>query len=299
MLAHVPGQRAHDRPEVGTRVFKLKLTELLEDLTKNKIFGESRTVVYVIEFQKRGLPHAHILLWLEDHCKCRTLGEIDDIISAELPSSTNDPAGYKAVTDYMLHGPCGKDARYAPSKFPPSAQSEQVTLRDSECLSALLEREGINVTMFTDWFALNERYPPTRARTYAEIPQYYVWYERLKMWKPQKQKKCIGRIVYSTPASGERYFLRMLLNVVRGPLNLDELLTVNKRVCSTLKEECFAYGLLNDDREWTRAIQEASVWALGPQLRDLFVTILLFCDVIRPLKLWEKPEKFYQKTFFT
>ncbi|GJQ94209.1 hypothetical protein Tco_0005348 [Tanacetum coccineum] len=29
MLACVPGQRAHDRPRVGTRVFKLKLTELL------------------------------------------------------------------------------------------------------------------------------------------------------------------------------------------------------------------------------------------------------------------------------
>ncbi|GJS01305.1 retrotransposon protein, putative, ty1-copia subclass [Tanacetum coccineum] len=94
MLTHVPGQRAHDRPEVGTNVFKLKLTELLEDLTKNKIFGESRAVVYVIKFQKRGLPHAHILLWLEDHCKCRTPGEIDDIISAELPSPMDDPAGY-------------------------------------------------------------------------------------------------------------------------------------------------------------------------------------------------------------
>nr|GEW25468.1 ATP-dependent DNA helicase PIF1-like [Tanacetum cinerariifolium] len=145
MLAHVPGQRTHDRPEVGTRVFKLKLTELLEDLTKNKIFGESR----------------------------RTPEEIDDIISAELPSPTDDPTGYKAVTNYMLHGPCGKDAR-----------------------------EGINIIMSTDWFALNERHPPARARTYAKIPHYYVCYERLKMWKPQKQRKCIGRIVYSTPASG-------------------------------------------------------------------------------------------------
>nr|GEU98277.1 helicase [Tanacetum cinerariifolium] len=46
--------RAHDRPEIGTRVFKLRLTILLEDLTKNTIFGKSREVVYVIEFQKRG-----------------------------------------------------------------------------------------------------------------------------------------------------------------------------------------------------------------------------------------------------
>nr|GFA01460.1 uncharacterized protein [Tanacetum cinerariifolium] len=70
--------------------------------------------VYVIEFQKRGLPHAHILLWLEENCKCKTPAQIDDIISAELPSLTDDPDGYNVVTDYMLHGPCGKDGRYAP-----------------------------------------------------------------------------------------------------------------------------------------------------------------------------------------
>ncbi|GJY59321.1 retrovirus-related pol polyprotein from transposon TNT 1-94 [Tanacetum coccineum] len=44
MLAYVPGQRAHDQPEVGTRVFKLKLTELLDDLTKNLVFGKSHAV---------------------------------------------------------------------------------------------------------------------------------------------------------------------------------------------------------------------------------------------------------------
>ncbi|GJR15039.1 helicase [Tanacetum coccineum] len=91
MLTHVPGQRAHDRPKIRTRVFKLKLTELLDDLTKNQVYGES---------------HA-------EHCKCQTPGQIDDIISAKLPSPTDDPAGYKAVTDYMLHGACGKDATYA------------------------------------------------------------------------------------------------------------------------------------------------------------------------------------------
>ena len=71
------------------------------------------SVVYVIEFQKRGLPHAHILLWLKKKAKCRTPNEIDDIISAEFPSPTDDPNGYKPVSDYMLHGPCGKNAKHA------------------------------------------------------------------------------------------------------------------------------------------------------------------------------------------
>ncbi|GJX39774.1 replication protein A 70 kDa DNA-binding subunit C-like protein [Tanacetum coccineum] len=97
-----------------------------------------------------------------------------------------------------------------------------------------------------------------------------------------------SRIVYSSPAFGERYYLRMLLNVVRGVKGFEELMTVNKRLCETFKETCFAYGLLNDDKEWLHAIAEASLWALGPQLRDIFVTMLLFYDVSRPLKLWEE-----------
>nr|GEZ40291.1 helicase [Tanacetum cinerariifolium] len=60
-------------------------------------FMNNDTVVYVIGFQKRGLPHAHILLWLEEHCKCKTPAEIDDMISTEFPSPTDDPEGYKDV----------------------------------------------------------------------------------------------------------------------------------------------------------------------------------------------------------
>ncbi|GJW65844.1 ATP-dependent DNA helicase PIF1-like protein [Tanacetum coccineum] len=105
-------------PEVGARVFKLKLTELLDDRTKKYVFGQSEAVVYVIEFQKRGLPYAHILMWLEEHSKCKTPSEIDDIISAELPSPTDDPAGYKLVTEYMLHGPCEKcEIRSMPNRW--------------------------------------------------------------------------------------------------------------------------------------------------------------------------------------
>nr|GEY54699.1 ATP-dependent DNA helicase PIF1-like [Tanacetum cinerariifolium] len=100
---------------------------------------------------------------------------IFDIILAELPSPTDDPDGYKIITDYMLHGPCGKDGRYAPctiegkcsKRFPKPFYVEIVLdedkypiyyRRDNKAYAkkALLEREGINVTMFTDWFNLNE-----------------------------------------------------------------------------------------------------------------------------------------------
>ncbi|GJQ99673.1 ATP-dependent DNA helicase PIF1-like protein [Tanacetum coccineum] len=42
MLAFHPGKKPHERPEVGTRVFKMKLTKVLDDLTKREVFGKSR-----------------------------------------------------------------------------------------------------------------------------------------------------------------------------------------------------------------------------------------------------------------
>ncbi|GKB81330.1 ATP-dependent DNA helicase PIF1 [Tanacetum coccineum] len=108
-------------------------------------------VVYVIEFQKRGLPYAHILLWLEERWKCRNPAEIDDIISVELPSPIEDPEGYKVVTEYMLHGPCGADAKYAPyitdgkcsKHFPKSFLAESVIDEDGY---ALYRRRNNKVT---------------------------------------------------------------------------------------------------------------------------------------------------------
>lgn len=60
-----------------------------------------------IEFQKRGLPHVHIVIWLEPNDKLKSPSIVDSIISAELPNPIIDPLGYDAVTKYMLHGPCG------------------------------------------------------------------------------------------------------------------------------------------------------------------------------------------------
>ena len=41
--------------------------------------------MYTIEFQKRGLPHAHILLWLDGSNNLQNATDIDKVISARLP----------------------------------------------------------------------------------------------------------------------------------------------------------------------------------------------------------------------
>ena len=60
--------------------------------------------MYSLEWQKRGLPHAHILIWLVHKI---TTDVIDDVISAEIPDPLTDPDLHKIVTKNMIHGPCG------------------------------------------------------------------------------------------------------------------------------------------------------------------------------------------------
>ena len=64
-------------------------------------------VVYTIEYQKRGLSYAHILIFLHPNDKHPTPTEIDRIISAAIPNFNEDLQAYKVVKQFMVHGPCG------------------------------------------------------------------------------------------------------------------------------------------------------------------------------------------------
>ena len=59
------GEEAHNRPDLLARVFKAKLIILNDKIMSGEIFGQPASVVHVIEFQKRGLPHAHFLIILK------------------------------------------------------------------------------------------------------------------------------------------------------------------------------------------------------------------------------------------
>lgn len=70
--------------------------------------------MYVIEYQKRGLPHAHMLIWLDSASKTKLMKNIDKYVCAEIPDESKDPYGYAAVKKYMIHGPCGADYNSSP-----------------------------------------------------------------------------------------------------------------------------------------------------------------------------------------
>ncbi|XP_057296296.1 uncharacterized protein LOC130625260 [Hydractinia symbiolongicarpus] len=101
------GQRAHDLPDLVSRVFKLKLNEILKDVTEMGVLGKTIAHVYVIEFQKRGLPHCHLVIHLDPNDKLRDADDIDSVISAEIPNQQEHPELFEIVRSCMIHRPCG------------------------------------------------------------------------------------------------------------------------------------------------------------------------------------------------
>ena len=102
----------------------------------------------------------------------------------------------------------------------------------------------------------------------------------------RKSGRCIGHIYYAHPTSGECFYLRMLLNVVKGARSFKEIRTINNVVYSDFRSACYVLDLLDDDKEWHEALNHASHWASGKQLRELFITMLIFCEVFDAYKLW-------------
>nr|XP_043619920.1 uncharacterized protein LOC122591739 [Erigeron canadensis] len=79
-----------------------KLEMVLVDEKGGKI-----QLIYTVEFQKRGLPHAHICLFLGPGNKFPRATDVDRFISAEIPDPKEDPELYELVKQFMMHGPCG------------------------------------------------------------------------------------------------------------------------------------------------------------------------------------------------
>jgi hypothetical protein len=440
----LPGQSTTDRPDLVARVFNLKLKALISDLKSNGVFGRCTGIVYTVEYQKRGLPHAHILLFLHVDDRRRYLdpANIDRVICAELPTPEMDPTGTlrSLISKSMIHGPCGIDEPNAAcmdgakctKRYPrpfqdttvvnndgyptyrrrPAAtpirkphRGRQITIDNDRVvpynpylskkfdahinveicatISAIkylhkyvhkgpdiatvriearersmnehgVEHEGdmylacryigpmeacwrlfgyssdmqypavlplavhlpgqhnivvdedagpdagrgpdesledrlarLNRTTLTAYFELNQRSEVARRLRYSDIPGSFVWQKTSKEWTPRKKDYQIGRMHFAHPATGERFFLRLLLTTVRGATSYEDLRTVDGRLYATNQLACEALGLHENDGYWARALQEASLSATGHQLRGMFV-IGVTTETINDIgKLWQ------------
>nr|GMD68303.1 uncharacterized protein LOC109176597 [Ipomoea batatas] len=160
---------AHNRPDLLARVFRARVEVMKDDILKKQIFGEVAAYTYVIEFQKRGLPHAHFLLILRGKHKITSPDQSDKIVSAEIPDKNVDPYLHSLVARHMIHGPCGSlnptfscmvqkregKNRCCKSKYPKSFSNETVLGDDSY---PIYRRRDTFKTVFVRGHVLDNRW---------------------------------------------------------------------------------------------------------------------------------------------
>lgn len=102
-----PSETWEDRPDIVSRVFNILRAEMVDELCKKKLFRVAPGRFFTIKYQKRGLPHMYLVLFLEERERFLDAAHIDEMVSAELPDPREDLELYKLVKKHMIHAPCG------------------------------------------------------------------------------------------------------------------------------------------------------------------------------------------------
>ena len=83
------------------------MAELMKDLRSGKIFGPIDFEMSCVEFQKRGMPHMHLVVRFEGPLPDQ-MGEMDEWCWAEVPPpELNNGRSRDQVLNLMVHKQCG------------------------------------------------------------------------------------------------------------------------------------------------------------------------------------------------
>ncbi|CAN7101254.1 unnamed protein product, partial [Brassica rapa subsp. narinosa] len=237
---------------------------------------KTSAIKYLFKYITKGVDRALALLE-QEHLE---LDEIDRFLECRYISACE--ASWRLFSFHIHHN------QPSVMKLKIHLPGKQRLLYDqNKSLEEVLSKEDIDKTMLTAYFVANEKYEEARELTYVQFPSRFVYHTDDKTWTPRKHGTSIGRLPYIHPTAGDDYYLRILLNVVKGSTSFEHLCTVGGTTFTEFRDACYARGLLDDDKEWHDAIVEPSYWATGRQLRRLFVLILIYCEVANPLKLWD------------
>ena len=147
----LPGQTTADRPDLVVRVFNMYKDALLHDIANNNIFRHTHARVHSIEFQKRGLPHMHLLLSLFPRHKPSTPAKVDSVIRASWPDPHQEPILFDIVKRCMVHGPCGRTFPHAPC------------MKDGKCSKGFPKPYQLHTLMTTEGYPTYARPPDGRS----------------------------------------------------------------------------------------------------------------------------------------
>lgn len=159
------------------------------------------------------------------------------------------------------------------------------------CLFELCQNDDFANTLFyhevSSYYTLNKKNGTFDRRKIGET---------VKNHPNVKKSESIGRTYTIHPKNKEYYFLRMLLNHIKGPTSYKYLKTVNGIEFETFQDACEAYELLGNNKTWEQTLEEAPSSDSPRKLRNLFVVILIFCNVSKPIE--KSSNMTFQKIFF-
>ena len=128
-------QNIFSNPVTAARMFDHRVKKFIKDVIQSPAqpIGNVTDFFYRTEFQQRGWPHIHMLVWVQDAPDPYTVSDheivdfVDKYVSCELPSENDDPELHEIVKSCQMHSKnhtkscrkTGKTCRFAFPK-PPS-----------------------------------------------------------------------------------------------------------------------------------------------------------------------------------
>ncbi|XP_074358101.1 uncharacterized protein LOC141697564 [Apium graveolens] len=171
--------------------------------------------------EKRGLPHVHMLIWLDAASKANLQANVDKYISAEIPDPQIEPVGYAVVNAFMVKYQCHMNVEiYAHARSLKYLFKYCLKGHDRATVEIMGKKrqsssgEGLNeaedeIQSFFDW-----RYICGCEVAYR-IFGFNIHYRSLTEYGIHASvAKKIGRLSYTHHSAGELWFLRLLLTKV-------------------------------------------------------------------------------------
>ncbi|KAF7815066.1 uncharacterized protein G2W53_029035 [Senna tora] len=292
--------RPEDRPDLLARIFKIKLNRLRRDVAKYMLFSNYRANIHTIEFQKRGLPHAHILLWLAPKHKFTSASQLDSVIFAKIPNPDAHPELYEAVKNYMIHGPCGASRISSPCMV------------NGKCSKHFPKRFNVKTAFDEDGYAKYHRRHTSVLSFAISLGQSNIYLKRLPFHLSNQQgivfadNDHIDDVIGNASLKQTKFLVWFEVNrkyPTTRELTYAQFPTKfvfkhdSREWCvrkARYDDACYTMGLLDDDKEYIDGITEASRWSSGVYLRKLFSTLLIHNTIARPVAVGNKLGCIYQ-----
>ncbi|KAL8150597.1 hypothetical protein V2J09_020405 [Rumex salicifolius] len=276
------GMKLQGLSKKGVYIRRIDLT-LFAEVQRKQII---RQVIYTIEFQKRGLPHAYIMLFLDKDSKLPTTLDIDKVISTEISNPTDDPALYVAVTDYMMHGPSGPSNNSSPCMADRKCKKHDngITVEKNgvpldngyvvpyNAKLLLKFRAHINVESCNRSVSIKYlfKYSSVQRLSFHLSDEHNIYFDDDDPIDEVLDNVNAQRSIFRRNSFGWR--IPKLRKFERKVLLLAGFITHHRVVA---REVCYALGLLDDDKEYIYGITEASFWGSAYYVRSLFVFLLI------------------------